>query len=109
MRIHRVVVAAIAGLALVLPAAPTAAAPSIAPDVVAVASKARLAAPASAVAGSEVTFTLRFPSKARSFTVVTDWGDGIQPTTLQGMADLPQFVSMKQPPRFRVSSTHGAE
>ena len=84
MRIHRVVVAAIAGLALVLPAAPTVAAPSIAPDVVAVASKARLAAPASAVAGSEVTFTLRFPSKARSFTVVTDWGDGTQPTTLQG-------------------------
>ena len=84
MRIHRVVVAAIAGLALVLPAAPTAAAPSIAPDVVAVASKARLAAPASAVAASEVAFTLRFPSKARSFTVVTDWGDGTQPTTLQG-------------------------
>jgi len=84
VRIHRVVVAAIAALALVVPAAPAVAAPSITPDVVAVAAKARLAAPASAAAGSEVTFTLRFPSKARSFTVVTDWGDGIQPTTLQG-------------------------
>lgn len=84
VRIHRVVVAAIAALAFVLPAAPAVAAPSITPDVVAVAAKARLAAPASAAAGSEVTFTLRFPSKARSFTVVTDWGDGIQPTTLQG-------------------------
>jgi uncharacterized protein YkwD len=84
VRIHRVVVAAIAALALVLPAAPAVAAPSITPDVVAVAAKARLAAPASAAAGSEVTFTLRFPSKARSFTVVTDWGDGTQPTTLQG-------------------------
>lgn len=84
VRIHRVVVAAIAALALVLPAAPAVAAPSITPDVVAVAAKARLAAPASAAAGSEVAFTLRFPSKARSFTVVTDWGDGTQPTTLQG-------------------------
>ena len=84
VRIHRVVVAAIAALALVVPAAPAVAAPSITPDVVAVAAKARLAAPASAAAGSEVAFTLRFPSKARSFTVVTDWGDGIQPTTLQG-------------------------
>ena len=84
VRIHRVVVAAIAALALVVPAAPAVAAPSITPDVVAVAAKARLAAPASAAAGSEVTFTLRFPSKARSFTVVTDWGDGTQPTTLQG-------------------------
>ena len=84
VRIHRVVVAAIAALALVVPAAPAVAAASITPDVVAVAAKARLAAPASAAAGSEVTFTLRFPSKARSFTVVTDWGDGIQPTTLQG-------------------------
>jgi uncharacterized protein YkwD len=84
VRIHRVVVAAIAALAFVLPAAPAVAAPSITPDVVAVAAKARLAAPASAAAGSEVTFTLRFPSKARSFTVVTDWGDGTQPTTLQG-------------------------
>ena len=84
VRIHRVVVAAIAALALVVPAAPAVAAASITPDVVAVAAKARLAAPASAAAGSEVTFTLRFPSKARSFTVVTDWGDGTQPTTLQG-------------------------
>ena len=84
VRIHRVVVAAIAALALVVPAAPAVAAPSITPDVVAVAAKARLAAPASAAAGSEVAFTLRFPSKARSFTVVTDWGDGTQPTTLQG-------------------------
>jgi len=84
VRIHRVVVAAIAALALVVPAAPAVAAASITPDVVAVAAKARLAAPASAAAGSEVAFTLRFPSKARSFTVVTDWGDGTQPTTLQG-------------------------
>lgn len=84
MRIHRVVVAAIAGLALALPAAPAVAAPSIAPDVVAVAAKARLAAPASAAAGSDVTFTLRFPSQARAFTVVTDWGDGSAPTTLRG-------------------------
>ena len=112
VRIHRVVVAAIAGLALVLPAAPTAAAPSIAPDVVAVASKARLAAPASAVAGSEVTFTLRFPSKARSFTVVTDWGDGSVPTTLQGSSSATtkraQLThSFAQPGTFVVTVTVG--
>ena len=112
MRIHRVVVAAIAGLALVLPAAPTVAAPSIAPDVVAVASKARLAAPASAVAGSEVTFTLRFPSKARSFTVVTDWGDGSAPTTLQGSSSATtkraQLThSFAQPGTFVVAVTVG--
>lgn len=85
MRIHRVVVAAIAALALVLPAAPAVGrAVDHARRCRGRCEKVRLAAPASAAAGSEVAFTLRFPSKARSFTVVTDWGDGTQPTTLQG-------------------------
>ena len=62
--------------------------------------------------GSEVAFTLRFPSKARSFTVLTDWGDGSVPTTLQGSSSATtkraQLThSFAQPGTFVVTVTVG--